>query len=256
MTVYSLLITQVAILFILAVFLYSQLNRIKERSKGEGTAPVRLIFKYGFAIYISGLAYTVNQYLDHLLLSLLVPPSELGQYAVATTLAAVILLIPNAVGPVVFSKIARAGDELSEQQHHMKVALFCTVMLLIPAGLFLMILAPWVTHILYGSAYAQAGQVLRVLAPAVIFLGTGYILSEFLRGVGKPMYATYGALVGAVITVGGLAWALPRFGIWGAAWVSLIAYAAMMIVQFFLLWGWTSKSRSAKSSTLSMQTQY
>jgi len=243
LTVLNLLLVQISILAVLGIYLFSRLGYLKGANKGDGTAPIRLVFKYGFAVYISAIAFSVTQQLDQLLLSIWVTSSELGQYMIAATLAGMIFLIPGAVGPIVFSKIARASDDPTEQRRHMRLAIHLIVKLLVPAGLGLMILAPMATQILYGSAYDKAGEVLRVLAPAAIFLGAGIILSDVLKGAGKPMYATCGALVGAVITIGGLVWALPRFGIWGAAWVSFIAYGALMLIQAFLIWRWISNPR-------------
>lgn len=241
LTVLNLLLVQISILAVLGIYLFSQLGYLKGQNKGDGTAPLAWIFKYGFAVYVGSIAVSVTQQLDQLILSIWVTPSELGQYMIGATVAGSVFLIPSAVGPIVFSKIARAVDKPSEQRHHIRVAVHLIVKLMIPAGLCLMILAPWVTHILYGPAYAMAGEVLRVLAPANIFLGAGITLSDILRGAGKPMYATYGALAGAVTTIGGLVWALPRFGIWGAAWVSFLAYGVMMVIQGFLLWRWMTK---------------
>lgn len=236
LTVLNLLIIQLLILAVLCVYLYSRLGYLEGRNKGEGTEPLRVIFKYGFAIYLSGLAYTVNQQLDQLLLSLWVTPSDLGQYAAAATLAGAILVIPSAVGPIGFSKVARASDEPSEQRRHVRFAFLWTTIFLVPAGLILTILAPWVTNVLYGPAFMQAAELLRVLAPASISFGMAIVLTDILRGLGKPMYATYGAVAGAVITIVGLAWSLGRFGTWGAAWVSLTAYTAMMLIQSCFLW--------------------
>jgi O-antigen/teichoic acid export membrane protein len=236
LTVLKLLVVQIAILIILAIYLYSRLGRLAERDKGEGTAPPRVIFKYGFAIYLSGVAYTVNQQLDQLLLSIWVIPADLGQYVAAATLASVLMVIPVSVGPIGFSKIARASREPVEQRRHVKFAFVWTGVLLVPAALCLMILAPWLTGILYGPAYVQSAQLLRILAPASIFLGMGIMLADVLRGLGKPMYATYGAIAGAVVTIVGLALTLQRFGTWGAAWVSFTAYTTMMLIQCYFLW--------------------
>jgi O-antigen/teichoic acid export membrane protein len=236
LTVLNLLIIQLVILAALSIYLYSRLGTLEGRNKGEGTEPLSLIFKYGFAIYLSGLAYTVNQQLDQLLLSLWVTPSELGQYAAAVTLAGAILVIPTAMGAVGFSKVARASGDPSEQRRHIKIAFAWSAMLLLPAGLLLAILAPWVTKLLFGQAYGQAAQLLRVLAPAAVSLGLGMILADILRGMGKPMYATYGAVAGALLTVLGLALTLRRFGTLGAAWVSFTAYTAMMLIQCGFLW--------------------
>jgi O-antigen/teichoic acid export membrane protein len=251
LTVFNLLAIQIVVMGVLGFFLFSQLKHLKDRRKKEIEPSIKLIFKYGMAIYISGLAYTVNQQLDQLLLSLWVAPSELGQYAAAVSLAGVLLIIPSTVGPILFSKVARASDEPIEQRRHTRHAALLTLALLVPAGLGLMILAPWATHLLYGAAYAKAGQVLRILAPATILLGVGYTMADVLRSSGKPMYSTYGALAGGVITVVGLAWALPRFGIIGAAWVSFSAYGIMMLVQGFFLWKWIT---SKVSQTLTVTT--
>jgi len=236
LTVLNLLIVQLLILALLSVYLYSRLGSLAGRNKGEGSQPLRLIFKYGFAIYLSGLAYTVNQQLDQLLLSIWVTPSELGQYAAAVTLAGAILVIPGAMGPIGFSKVARANDDPSEQRRHIRIAFAWSALLLLPAGLLVAILAPWVTKILFGAAYGHAAKLLRVLAPAAVSLGMGMILADVLRGMGKPMYATYGAIAGAVITIVGLALTLQRFGTWGAAWVSFTAYTAMTLIQCCFLW--------------------
>jgi O-antigen/teichoic acid export membrane protein len=236
LTVLNLLVVQIAVLMLLGVYLYSKLGQLSGRNKGDGTAPLSRIFRYGLAVYLSGLAYSVNQQLDQLLLSIWVVPSDLGQYAAAATLSGVLLVIPGAVGSVGFSKIARAGGEHSEQRRHVRLAVMCAALGLLPAGLCLMIAAPLVTKILFGPAYLQTAPLLRILAPASIFLGTSIMLADVLRGMGKPMYSTYGAVAGAVITIVGLSLSLPRFGIWGAAWVSLTAYTAMMLIQSCLLW--------------------
>jgi O-antigen/teichoic acid export membrane protein len=236
LTVLNLLVVQLATLLLLCIYLYSRLGRLQDSGKGEGTAPTSVIFRYGLAIYLSGLAYTVNQQLDQLLLSVWVTPSDLGQYAAAVTLAGAILVIPTAMGPIGFSKVTRATHDPSEQRRHVKVAFAWSAVLLVPAGLAVAFLAPWITKILYGEAYGHSAALLRILAPAAISLGMGMILADVLRGMGKPMYATYGAVGGAAITIVGLLLTLRRFGTLGAAWVSFTAYTAMMLIQCYFLW--------------------
>jgi O-antigen/teichoic acid export membrane protein len=254
LTVLNLLLIQIAILVVLCVFLSAKLGTLEGKNKGEGSASARLIFKYGFAIYLSGLAYTVNQQLDQLLLSIWVSPSDLGQYAAAATMSGFVLVIPSAVGSIAFSKIARASDQPSEQRRHLKFTFLWSTLFLVPAGLVLMILAPWVTRTLYGPAYVQTAQLLRILAPAAISLGIGMILADVLRGLGKPMYGTYGVVTGAALTVVGLAFFLRQFGTVGAAWVSFTAYTVMLVIQCCFLWKvmrMTSTEEPDDSSTVS-----
>jgi O-antigen/teichoic acid export membrane protein len=239
LTVFNLLVAQLVNLVILAAFLTSRRGHLKRQTTGEGTTKTASILKYGFGIYLSAIAYTVNQSLDQLFLSLWVKSADLGQYATAVSLSGLVLIMPSAVGPIVFSKLAREDGQKSQQRRHMRLALLFAIALMIPLAFGLALLGPRLTQLLYGVEFVKAGQLLRVLAPAAIFLGIAISVSEILRGVGKPMYATYAALIGGVVTIAGLAWALPRYGIWGAAWVSFAAYGFMMLVEILLLWRWS-----------------
>jgi O-antigen/teichoic acid export membrane protein len=235
LSVTRLLLSQLCILAFLGLFLRHSIEMIPAAESSDDPHLVPRLFKYGLAIYLSGLAYTVNQQLDQLLLSLRVTPSELGQYAAAATLANILLLIPTSIGPVLFSKIARSHGDKANQHSQIRIAVLGISLLLIPSGALVALAAPSITTLVYGPAFAEAGRLLRVLAVAVIFLGSGCTLSDSLRGYGKPMYATYGAALGAIVTIAGLTLTLPRFGIWGAAWVSLAAYASMALAQAILV---------------------
>jgi len=251
MSVPVLLLVQAAISLLLGYYLYQRISRLSFTEAQEKSAPFGWIFRYGRAIYISSVAYTINQQLDQLLLSLWVSPSELGQYSVSVTLAGILLPIPAAIGPILFSKMARDSNDVEKQEYHQKIALLFSISILIPAGLALALIGPWLASAIFGAEFVVAGRILRVLAPATVLLGIGNILSDVLRGAGKPMYSSYGLMAGIAFTVPGLIWALPRFGIWGAAWVSLAAYATMMVVQLYFWRQWKSEiaSTAATSTT-------
>jgi O-antigen/teichoic acid export membrane protein len=194
-----------------------------------GAVPVAKLLRYGLSVYASGILYMLNQQLDQLLLSVWVPARELGQYAAAASLSAIVLVAPSALGPVVFSRLARTADE--EGYTHAWRALFLGGAILLPAGLLLTAFAPALVRLIYGPAFAPAGQLLRVLMPAAVLLGFSILLADILRGAGRPLLPTFAMLAGVGVTIPGLAFALPRYGVWGAAWVSLCAYGAMFVVE-------------------------
>ena len=130
---------------------------------------------------------------------------------------------------MVFSRLARTVDE--EGDAHARKALALGGALLLPAGLLLTAFAPALVRLIYGPAFAPAGQLLRVLTPAAVLLGLSNLLADNLRGGGRPCLPTFAMLVGLGVTIPGLAFALPRYGMWGAAWVSLFAYGAMLAVE-------------------------
>jgi O-antigen/teichoic acid export membrane protein len=187
------------------------------------------LFRYGMAVYVSGIFYMLNQQVDQLLLSLWVPAQDLGQYSSAVGLSGMLLLVPGMLGPVVFSRLGRSDAE-GGRQHALKAVAVCMAVVL-PAGILLTLLAPRIVLVVYGAPFTPAGELLQVLAPAAVLLGLGNLFSDVLRGSGRPLVPTYAMLAGLVVTIPGLIVALPRWGVWGAAWVSLIAYGAMLAVQ-------------------------
>lgn len=233
LTVDTLLFAQVATLGIFCCYLHAQVNRGLEGSLPQGVAPK--IFKYGLAVYASGLTYMVNLQLDQILLTQWVGAEPLGLYAAAASLSNALLIVPSAIGSISFSRMARATAGQALQKGITRQTLGLTLALLVPCVVLLAVAGPFLVKLLYGDSFALSGRLLWVLAPAVLFLGMGQILADLLRGAGRPMLASLGAIAGAVVTALGLLVALPRWGVWGAAWVSCAAYALMMGVQGVLL---------------------
>ena len=242
-TVLNALVAQIVIVVLLSAYLASR-PRSAALARDDRPAPFKRLWGYGLAIYASNIAYMTNQQLDQLWLSLWVAPAKLGQYATAVTVSGLLLFIPGVIGPIVFSRMAPEAHRSSRLAAHSAEALLLGAMVLVPAGIGLALLGPWVVRLLYGAAFDEAGALLRILAPAAVVLAIGNILSDILRGAGKPMLATYGIMAGALATVIGLAYALPRYGIWGAAWVSLVAYGLMAAGQGLLAWKYLNGGRS------------
>jgi O-antigen/teichoic acid export membrane protein len=234
--------SQVVLVVLTLTLLVIRLPRLHADDAGD-VLPKAKLFRYGMAIYASGIFYMLNQQLDQLLLSLWVPAQDLGQYASAASLSGILLLVPSTMGPVAFSRLARSGAD-GGRRHALKAIALCGAFLF-PATLLITLVAPWLVRLVYGAAFAPAGQVLRVLAPAAALLGLGNLFSDVLRGSGKPLVPTFAMAAGLLVTIPGLIIALPRWGIWGAAWISLIAYGLVLAVQAgnFILMPCESKLR-------------
>lgn len=235
LTVLGLLIVQLVILAILGVGLYASVRTVPSHVKDGAEVATGAIFRYGRAVYLSSIAYMINQQLDQLLLTFWVDSSDLGQYATAVAISGVLLLVSSAISPILFSEMARSSGNPLLQKEHQSQALYLAAAILLPLGAVVALAGPSLVTAIYGSVFEEAGRLLRVMAPASMLLGFGNVLSYVLRGAGRPMDATYGLGVGVTLTAAGLAVALPRYGIWGAAWVSLVAYGSMAGVQFLLL---------------------
>jgi O-antigen/teichoic acid export membrane protein len=69
---------------------------------------------------------------------------------------------------------------------------------------------------------------------ANLCLGVFFNLSIWYKLTGHTRFGAYLAIFGALITLGLNIWWIPIFGYMGAAWATLVCYAAMMVASYFI----------------------
>ncbi|MDP9073726.1 MAG: polysaccharide biosynthesis C-terminal domain-containing protein, partial [Actinomycetota bacterium] len=88
---------------------------------------------------------------------------------------------------------------------------------------------------LFGTAYAPAGRIARILLIGTGVLSVNGVLVATLKGMRRPQDAGMAQLIGCVVTVGLLVVLVPSRGIEGAAITSVLAYGSVTIM-LVLLW--------------------
>jgi O-antigen/teichoic acid export membrane protein len=150
---------------------------------------------------------------------------SLGIYVVAVTYASVLLTIPGSAALVMLPRMVNAhrdGTARACLERWYRRMLWVTVA---AAGVLAMSSVVMIPA-LFGSAFAGATRIAVLLAPATVMLGLNQVLSTAFRGIGRPEIASAAEIVGVAATVAGLLLLLPRYGTYGAAGASLIAYSA------------------------------
>jgi O-antigen/teichoic acid export membrane protein len=145
---------------------------------------------------------------------------------VAVSYANMLLTIPASAAIVMLPEIVErhavgCGRECLERWH--RRMLWATALGAIAIGLLGVIIVPFA----FGSAFQDAVPLLSVLMPAAVILGMTDILSTAFQGVGRPDITSKGEVIGLVVTVAALSALLPRYGVLGAAWASLLAYGSI-----------------------------
>lgn len=183
---------------------------------------------FGVKSWLGGLAQTANLRLDQVLMITLVPPRELGLYAVATTISSVYGPLAGAVSPPLMARIG-AGE-----RYLMAQAVRMTVMVTVAMNLVVAVLTPILLPVLFGPEFRAAIPMAIVLLVASVPLAGATVLSTALQADGVPLIPTVGEGIALAITVVGLALLLtPLQGI-GAALVSLAAYSASFLFQLVM----------------------
>jgi O-antigen/teichoic acid export membrane protein len=178
--------------------------------------------RFGLRAWPGALADLANQRLDQLLMIPLLPPRELGLYAVATTVAVVGTAPAAAIATVVFPRLA-AG-----QVHVLGPALRITALLLLMTQAAVALAAPLVVPLAFGSSFAAAVPLIHILLLAWMLTALTPVLAHALAASGHPGPGSVAQILGLVCTVVGLAISLPTLGATGAAITSLVASAAVL----------------------------
>ncbi len=222
-----------------ALWLMPLLVRHYRRQDG---ALMRRMVRYGWPLMVAGLAAMINETADRPLLKWLLPGSP------ETRIAAVGIYGANyklAILMILFLQAFRYAAEpyFLRQAHHAEgrrtfgrlLLLYVGVMTVVFTGLMLNL--HWIKFFIgpEGSPYHAGLGVVPIVMVAFIFLGIYYNLSVWYKHSEQTHAGMWMGLAGATITLAANGWLIPRIGIYGAAWATLLSYGGMMLLSAW--WG-------------------
>ena len=184
---------------------------------------------YGWRVAIGQLFRFFSGRFDILVLSLLAPLATVGYYAVAQTVAEIVLIVPQSFGWVVLPMVA-AGEA-----YRAAPALRLVGTLGVLGVLAVAILGPALIVVGFGSDFRSALTPFFILLPGIWMLGMANICGSVLSGKKRPgtgsVLAGGAALATLVLDLA----LIPPFGIVGAAVAASVAYTFYGICSLVLV---------------------
>ena len=209
------------------------LRRALSEAGARGPAiPYRTMLGYGARAFPSVAGWLLLSRADQLILAATVPSRDLGLYAAALALAALVLPFAGAFANLSFTRLASPAGT-SHRNHLVTRTIFQATLVMGLVALVIYVSTPLIVPALYGRSFLGTIDLARVLLLASVPLGLTYISADMLRGLGAPGLASIGTLVGALGTITCLALLVPAHGAAGAAIASVFGYgiaAASMLV--------------------------
>lgn len=193
---------------------------------GRLTVVLRNMLGYGALVYFSNLLHYLAMRGLLLLLSYYSAPESVGFLSLALLLLEVTLLLPSAIGQLVFPQASSKNFDRAVIEVALRLNLYVSMLLVV---LIVALAAPLVS-LLMGASYAPVAHALIHLAPSVVLLAIPRILSQLLSGQGHPRYPLFAAAVSLVLGVALAVWAIPQWGVVGAAWVTNLVSAITAII--------------------------
>ena len=195
----------------------------------------RQIFRYSYPLLIAGLAGTVNEALDRILLKHLIPldqnPMEqLGIYGANYKLAVLMTLFVQmfkyAAEPFFFSK----SEEKDAKKLYADVMMFFVL-----AGLLIFLLVNLYLDyfiLFIGSDFREGVGIVPIVLMANLVMGIFFNLSIWYKLTNLTRYGAVLVLLGALITVVINALFIPKYGYLASAWAHLICYSTMVVISY------------------------
>lgn len=178
------------------------------------------------ALVIAVASYVTNM-ADNVMVGRFLGTGALGNYSLAFNISSVpISVLVFSLGAVLFPAFAemRAHRPRALELAFTKVfSIALTIMITITVLLFL--LAGEIVQLLFGSKWTTAAAVLRVFALVIPLRGLSMIVSTVSWGLNRPKEVAVGTTLEAVVFLVTLYPLIKTFGLTGAAWAGVIAYA-------------------------------
>lgn len=193
------------------------------------------VLRYSYPLLIAGLAGTINEALDRILLKHLLPQevspmAQLGIYGANYKLAVLMTLF------VQMFKYAAEPFFFSRSQEENAKALYADVMtFFVAAGLiiFLMVNLFMETFVLFiGKDFREGVRIVPVILMANLIMGIFFNLSIWYKLTNKTMIGAILVLVGAFITIVINVLFIPAYGYAASAWAHLICYSVMVLLSY------------------------
>ena len=192
---------------------------------------------YALPLLIAGLAGTVNDTLDRILLTYLLPPGlamvQIGIYSACLKLSVIMSIFIQAfrfaAEPFFFS---HSKNRDSKEVMADVLKFFVIICSLIFLGTMMNL--QWLQYFIGTAQFRTGIKVVPILLLANMFLGIFWNQSIWFKLSGQTHFGALLSIFGAIITIILNFYWIPRIGYLGSAWATLICYASMMLASYFL----------------------
>ncbi|WP_041632717.1 lipopolysaccharide biosynthesis protein [Maribacter sp. HTCC2170] len=195
------------------------------------------MMKYAMPVLVAGVAFTINEVFDRILLERLLPAdvadSEVGMYSACYKLALFMTLFATAfrmgIEPFFFSHSKTENPQKAYAQITNYFVVLGSIILL-GVVVFADVLKELFVR---DPKYWEAMSIVPIIILASFFLGIYHNLSVWYKVTDRTKYGAYISIIGAIITIIINLVFIPHFGYMASAVATLAAYGSMTILSLF-----------------------
>ena len=196
------------------------------------------MMQYALPILVAGIAYSINETFDRILLDKLLPEdvSEhmVGVYSACYKLALFMTLFATAFRLGVEPFFFKYADNKNAPETYARITKYFVIL-----GSFIFLFVIVFVHVLKTTflrdeSYWEAIKIVPLILLANFCLGIYHNLSVWYKVTDRTKYGAYISIVGAVITLILNFLLIQQYTYMGSAIATLVAYGTMMVVSWYL----------------------
>jgi len=195
------------------------------------------MLRYAFPVLIAGVAFSINETFDRILLKELLPAdvadTQIGMYSACYKIALFMTLFATAyrlgIEPFFFSH----AKSKNPQKNYARILEFFIAfgsVILLTVVVFADVLKPYIVR---SQAYWEAMWVVPIILIANFCLGIYHNLSVWYKITDKTKFGAYISIVGAIVTLSINVLFIKEFSYKASAIATLAAYGTMMLLSYF-----------------------
>ncbi len=191
-----------------------------------------------FVFFGMVVAVSIYTSIDTTMLGFICGDIEVGYYDVAVKVKVILVNVITAAGAVLLPRAAQyiKNDNKIEFNYLKKRAIAFALFIAVPSVIFFSLFADKVIMLFSDESYLPAASSMRIIMPTLILIGLSNIFGiQVLIPMGKEKTVLISEITGAVIDIIFNAIFIPIYGAEGAAFGTVCAEAAVLLVQLTAL---------------------
>lgn len=197
----------------------------------------RRIAEYAVPLTATNSAAVLDKRVDTLLVGFFLSPVEVGFYVLADRVIKLIETPMSALGFTLSPMFGaeKAAGNITEISRLYETALLNSLLLYIPAGAGLILVADPLIRLVFGAEYSGAVILLQVLGLYAVFKAVTKLTDNGLNYLGRARDRAIVRAITAVLNVGLNILLLPLLGVVGAAIATVISYGLYTAANVYII---------------------
>ena len=205
-------------------YLYSYASKVGRVSDWAYSGQVaRYLLRHSFPLLLSGAAVLIYQRIDQVMIRHMIDSASVGYFSIAAKFTELIQFLPLVMSHTIAPLLIRARETNRETYHRKRqqfvdVIVWTALLLAVAVSLS----SFWLVRLTYGAQYLKAVPVLQILAFKSVGMALQASSGQLIIIEHLQKWAVIRNLIGVVICVGMNLLLIPKFGIVGSAWATII----------------------------------